>query len=120
MRAIDVAPAAVAATRANAVRNGLDPHRITADATPIGELEGCYDLVVANVLAPALIEMAADLRRLAASTLIVSGLIDGRYDHVVDALAPLHVVDVHTIDGWAAVTLQHSPGAEGWAARQMR
>lgn len=106
VRAIDVAPAAIAATVANAARNGLEHGRIMADTTPVGDLSGRYDLVVANVLAPTLIEMARDLRRLTRSTLVLSGLLAGRHGHVAAAMGPMRTVAVETLDGWAAVILQ--------------
>jgi ribosomal protein L11 methyltransferase len=104
---VDIAPAAVAVTIANASANGVGG-QVHVSIDPLGALDGTYDLVVANILAPALIELAPDLLRLLgpSGVLIVSGVLDGRWDHVAAALAPLHVADVATRDGWAAVTLR--------------
>ena len=77
--------------------------------TPLAEVAGSYDLVVANILAPTLIELADDLLRVMLPTpaLVISGVLAGRYEHVVDALAPLQVcATVDELDGWAAVTLR--------------
>lgn len=103
---IDVAEAAVEATRANAIRNGVDD-RVSAASTPIAEIEGSYDLVLANVLAPALVAMADDLRRLVTTggALVVSGILAESHDHVLAALAPLVPVRTDVMDGWAAVQL---------------
>jgi ribosomal protein L11 methyltransferase len=108
VRAVDVASAAVEATLDNAARNGV-ADRVVADATPAGELDGCHDLVVANILAPTLIELAADLRRLTApdGRLLISGILADRHDHVLRALEPMVVERTDTLDGWAAVTLHH-------------
>jgi ribosomal protein L11 methylase PrmA len=38
--------------------------------------------------------------------LVVSGVLRDRYEHVLDALAPLRVVDTRTLEGWAALTLR--------------
>jgi ribosomal protein L11 methyltransferase len=108
VRAIDVASAAVEATRDNAARNGVSDH-VDVDTTPAGELDGTFHLVVANILAPTLIELADDLRRLTAATgrLVISGVLAERHDHVLLALAPMVVERTDTHDGWAAVTLRH-------------
>lgn len=113
VRAVDLASAAVEATLDNAARNGV-AHQVVADASPLGDLDGAYRLVVANILAPTLIELAADLRRLTApgGRLVVSGILAERHDHVLQALQPMVVEATDTLDGWAAVTLRHcAPGA---------
>lgn len=110
VRAVDVASAAVEATRDNAARNGV-AHQIDADTTSTGDLDGPFHLVVANILAPTLIELAGDLRRLTGpdGRLVISGILADRHDHVLEALAPMTVERTDTLDGWAAVTLRH-PG----------
>jgi ribosomal protein L11 methyltransferase len=106
--AIDIAEPAVSATLANAVRNAVGD-RITASTTPLAAIDAEFDLVAANILAPTLVALAADLRRVTAphGTLIISGVLTDRYTHVLDALAPMTVVATHTRDGWAAVELRH-------------
>lgn len=107
--AIDISPAAVPVTTDNASRNGVG-ERVEVSTTPLASVQGRYSAVVANILAPALIELADDLERVLAvdGVLIVSGVLDGCYDHVVDALAPLVVSRVDTLEGWAAITLVRS------------
>ena len=63
---------------------------------------------MANILAPTLIELADDLRRVLAPAglLVIAGVLVDRFDHVVAALAPLRVVQVDRLDGWAAVSLR--------------
>jgi len=104
--AIDISPAAVPTTTENAVRNGVAA-RITASTTPLAAIDGHYDVVVANILAPVLIELADDLARCVApgGTLIVSGILAARHGHVLDALAPLHQTGRADLDGWTAITL---------------
>lgn len=106
--AIDIAEPAREATSDNARRNGVE-ERIEASTASVGEIEGVFDLVVANILAPTLVELAQDLRRITAprGRLVVSGVLTGAHGHVVDALAPMHVVDTVNLDGWAAITLRH-------------
>ena len=73
----------------------------SASTTPLAEIDGTFDLVVANILAPELIALASDLQRVTAAggTLVVSGVLAGRYDHVLAALAPMEVVGVDELDG---------------------
>ncbi len=90
VRAIDIAAEAVAATAANAALNDV-ADRIEVDDVLVDQIEGTYDVVVANILAPVLIASAADLTRLIGSdgTLIISGILADAHQHVVAALAPL-------------------------------
>jgi ribosomal protein L11 methyltransferase len=106
--AIDIAPAAVEATVHNARRNAVSD-RVAASTTSLGELAGPFDVIAANILAPVIIELAPELRRLLApgGVLVVSGVLDDRYEHVVSALAPLHLVEVDRRDGWAGLSFRH-------------
>jgi ribosomal protein L11 methyltransferase len=108
VEAIDVSPAAVQATLANAARNGVEG-RVVASTRTVAELDGPFDVVLANILAPTLVELASDLERLTADSgvLVVSGFLDGAYDHVVEALEPMRVIDVLRREGWAALVLRH-------------
>ncbi len=108
VRAVDVSAAAVESTACNARRNGV-AHRIEVDAAPVSDLGGPYDLVVANILAPALVSMAADLARLTAPSgrLVVSGILVEAHDHVLEALEPMRVCRTDVQGCWAAVTLAH-------------
>ena len=102
---VDIAPASVATTQANAERNGV-ADRVTVSTTPLDEVEGVYDVVVANILAPTLVQLSTDLRRVVADggTLIISGVLHTRHDHVDAALAPLRCISVDEMDGWVAIT----------------
>ena len=64
---------------------------------------------MANILAPTLVELADDLRRLTApdGRLVISGILAERHDHVLEALAPMQVEQTMILDGWAAITLRH-------------
>jgi ribosomal protein L11 methyltransferase len=106
--AIDIAETAREATVANAARNGVS-ELIEASTTPIEAIEGTFDLVVANILAPTLVAMAPSLRDATVSTghLVISGVLTGGHDHVVAALAPMRPVSSVDLDGWSAVVLVH-------------
>ena len=107
VEAIDIAEVAVSATNDNARRNGVQS-QLSASATPLAEVVGHFDVVVANILAPALRQLAPDLRRVMEpdGVLVLSGLLVDRYDDVVAAMAPLHLMHVEPCDGWVALTLR--------------
>lgn len=108
--AIDIAEPARTATEDNARRNGV-ADRIVATTTPLAEVDERFDLVLANILAPTLVAMAPDLRRVTAAggRLVISGVLTGGYDHVVAALAPMEVLACRDVAGWSAVTFAHPP-----------
>lgn len=106
--AIDIAEPAREATTANAARNRV-AGVVTASTAPLATIDAVHDLVLANILAPTLVALAADLRRVTAAngTLVVSGILAGLHDHVLAALAPMTVVERDELDGWALVALRH-------------
>lgn len=103
---IDVMPAAVEVSRANAERNAV-ADRWTVSTGSLAEVENPSDLVVANILAPVLVELADDLRRLTApgGRLVYSGVLDGNDGHVARALGRVHEIERVVIDGWASVVV---------------
>ncbi len=108
VRATDVSAGAVEATVANAALNGVGS-RIQVDLAVLDDLVGLYDLVVANILAPVLVSLAPQLRRLTSQSgeLVISGILADDHAHVLEALAPMRVVSTTTQGGWAAVLLRH-------------
>jgi ribosomal protein L11 methyltransferase len=106
--AIDISPAAIDATTDNAARNGV-AGAVTVSTTPLDAITDEFDIVLANLLAPTVVELAAHLTRVtaAAGALIVSGILEDRHDHVLAALAPMRVVQTATREGWAALLLRH-------------
>jgi ribosomal protein L11 methyltransferase len=77
--ASDVDAVAVTTARANAVRNGAGPyvHPVKASGTRHPALAGCYDLILANILAGPLKRLAGEIARVAApgGALVLSGLL---------------------------------------------
>lgn len=106
IRSTDISAGAVEATVSNATLNGVIDN-VTVDMATLDALTGPYDVVMANILAPVLIKLAPDLRRLVSShgTVIVSGILADDHEHVLAALEPLEVVETISEDGWAAVRL---------------
>ena len=107
----DTDPLAVQATLANAAANDL-AGRVTAHhgplpATPAGNP---YQLILANLVAAVLVELAKPLAAHAAAggTLLASGIIDSRADEVVDALtAAGFALESRLDDGeWVSLRLE--------------
>ena len=114
---VDITPASSNVVEYNAILNEV-LGRVTVSTEPLSTLsapggaqrdlardDGCFDVVVANILAPTLIELADDLVRLTGRVLVLSGLLDGAYAHVVDRMAPLRLSAIETVDGWVALSL---------------
>lgn len=102
--AIDIDPVAVAATVANAEANGVT---VDASTAPLSALDGQWDVVVANISAQAILELAEDLWRVCAGTLIVSGILAERWDEVRTYLGGT-VSSVHDVSGWVTASVIRS------------
>lgn len=103
--AIDVDPIAAEVTRENAEVNGV-ADRLRASTQPIDEVEGTFDLVLANIQRVILVPMAAALCAKVApgGTLVLSGLLAPEEDEVRAAYEPLASFAEKTADGeWIAL-----------------
>jgi ribosomal protein L11 methyltransferase len=105
--AFDSDRAAVAATKRNAVDNGVALDRIDRldlrrDAPPLA------DTVAANLMRPLLLEVAASMHGRPV-TLILSGLLDHEADEVAAAFAPLEERRRLSLRGWSALLLGPPP-----------
>jgi len=122
---IDVDPAAPEVTVANARRNRVDQF-VRYDDRPLADLaeqarsEGRrYDVVVANLLSPIVVDLASDLVEVveAGGHLVVSGLLVDRLQPMLDAvdgLGPhlaMSLVEQIEAEGWAALTFVRSAHA---------
>lgn len=106
--ALDIDPEAVATTRENAAINHVGD-RVEAATTPLRDLTGAFDLVLANIQADVLVQLAGELSRQALGHLILSGLLDEQAASVSDAFAALDVlrpVERLSDEGWSAVVLE--------------
>ncbi len=111
--AIDIDADAVDVSRENAARNGvLD--RISVSATPLGEVHGPFDLVLANILPDVLVPMAAAIagRVGAGGTLILSGILRELADGVEAAYVAcgLHASARLDEEGWRALVMSKREG----------
>lgn len=80
---LDIDPEAVKATLENARLNGVGP-RVRAEVTPLAQVPGTFSLVLANILAGTLEELADDLlaRTERGGTLMLSGILHDQAPHV--------------------------------------
>jgi len=104
--ALDIDPAAVAATRANAAANGV-AGQVEASTRAVAAQSGAFDVVVANIGLRVLCELAPALRaRLAPDgVLVLAGLLDVQVDEVVAAYRDCAPLARLSEEGWAAVVL---------------
>jgi ribosomal protein L11 methyltransferase len=94
---IDIDPEAVPVTLENAKRNAVT---VTASTTPVEDVGGRYDLVLANIGADVLIELAPAIHA-RGGTLLLSGVLVERADEVAAAYAG--TATVRELDGWVAL-----------------
>jgi ribosomal protein L11 methyltransferase len=86
---IDIEPESVLAAHENAARNSV---KIRADRTPLAEVEGRFELVVANLFAEVLVALSDELKRVCSGHLAVAGVLTDRAHTVVEAMAPMRVL----------------------------
>ena len=88
VRAMDIDPQAVLATRQNAAENGVQEHLDVSGAAD--DIEGDFDVVVANILAGPLVKLAADIAGHVrpGGRLGLSGILSEQAEEVREAYAP--------------------------------
>lgn len=106
---IDIDPAAVGATLANAAVNGVDD-RVAASITPAEMVTGTYDVVAANIGLGVVRDLAPVFGPLVApgGALVLSGLLDDQVDEAVAAYPSFVVEDRTSLDGWGAARLRRA------------
>jgi ribosomal protein L11 methyltransferase len=108
--AVDIEAQAIEATQRNAALNGFE-RRVDARLDPLDEIQGAFDVILANVGRAALVELAPELvtRVSPSGWLAVSGISPAQCSLVADCLRPLQVLERRSRDEWAAVVLAHRP-----------
>lgn len=103
---LDTDPIAVEATQANAALNGLET-RIQARRGSLPTSGGPFDVVLANLIASLLVDLASELHEsvVAGGWLIAGGIFVDREQEVVSSFAEvgLRVVSRHAETDWVAV-----------------
>lgn len=104
--ACDIDPEACRIARENALLNGV-AERIEVTATPLSELPGDFDIVLANILAEENIRLAPELigRLAPGGALILSGILLEKENLVVQAfsLPPLSGPEITRHDEWSCL-----------------
>jgi ribosomal protein L11 methyltransferase len=108
--AVDIEPHAIEATHRNAGLNGFG-QRVETKLAPLKDIEGVFDVVLANIGRATLIEVARDLIRLVSPSgwLAVSGIAPSQCSLLAASLRPLEVLERRTCDEWSALVLAHRP-----------
>jgi ribosomal protein L11 methyltransferase len=106
--AVDVKADAVAATRRNAATNDID-QRVEVTLAPLREIDGAFDVVVANVGRAAIVELARELVQLVSpgGWLAVSGFSPSHCSLVAGFLGPLVELERRTSGEWSALVVAH-------------
>jgi ribosomal protein L11 methyltransferase len=103
--AVDIDPQALLATRQNAARNGLE-HRLTVAAAE--ELRGgAWDIVLANILAGPLVELAPQLAGYcrAGGDIVLAGMLEPQAEDVAAAYGPWFDMQMFSNrEGWAVLS----------------
>lgn len=109
IEAVDIDPGAVAVAQENFADNQVGD-RIRVSAGELADMEGPYDILVANLIAKLHIDLASTYSRYLATGayLILSGIIDDQFDGVRRALAAtdLQLEEARLKHDWWTMTLR--------------
>ena len=107
--AVDIEPDAVEAARRNARLNGMGG-RLEAMLAPVGQIDGTFDVVLANIARAGIVELASELvsRVSLGGWLAVGGISPSQCSQVVDFLHPLVEVGRRTLGEWSTVVLERA------------
>jgi ribosomal protein L11 methyltransferase len=101
---IDIEEESVRASMENAATNGLSAR---FSATPLEDVRGTYDLVVANLYAEVLTQLAPDLLRVTSRHLVLAGILADRAGPLLEILSPPLAVRAEVREGdWLHLHLE--------------
>lgn len=101
--AVDIDPAAIAASTANALVNDID---IQVSTTPVSDLTGPFHLVVINMLVAELEALVPDVQRLTGGLIILSGALSGQADRWSAMFPSTTLIEETTNGDWAGRVLR--------------
>ena len=106
---LDIDPEALKVAEENLLRNGVEGI-MSVSGIALHQLNQTYDLVVANLTAPVIIQMAASLCRcvLPEGLLLLSGILKGEVEEVVKCFQAHYFKDLDTwnMEEWRAILLR--------------
>lgn len=105
-RGVDIDADAVREARENAERNGLEAR---FDRRPLHELQGRYELVVANLFAEVLAGLAPEIRARASGDIVLAGILADRAHLVEAAFDGLELVDRAVSGEWVCLHYRVRP-----------
>lgn len=105
--AIDIEPDAVAVARRNAVLNDV-ASRIDVSTTPLADIEGRYDFVLANIETRVLVAMPQMLetRMAPGAVLVLSGILRQEKEELLAAFAPMKLAQLLEQGEWCACVFE--------------
>jgi len=110
--ALDIDPDAVDVARENLLLNRLED-KIECGTTPLESVAGCFDIILANILAEELVRLAPTLsvRLNPGGVLILSGILAEKERLVFDGFAPepLQFVETTSDGEWVAMLYKRCP-----------
>jgi len=106
---LDIDPEALKVAAKNLLRNGV-AGIMSVSSIPLHQLDETYDLVIANLTAPVIIQMAAILCRSASpeGLLLLSGILKGEVEEVVKFFRAHYFKELDTwnMEEWRAILLE--------------
>ncbi len=104
---IDIDETSPGVTMDNATRNGV-ADRCSSSTEPVGDVTGSYEVVTANILAPVLIDLSAEIANRVAprGALILAGFIEEQRDRVLGAYPAFTVEHTEQQGEWVGLTLR--------------
>lgn len=105
--AIDIEEDAVVVSERNAALNGVSD-AIEASARPLEDIEGTYDLVLANIETRVLVHMpdALEARTAPGGTLMLSGILRKEREQILEAYRAMQVEELAEEGEWCAMVLR--------------
>lgn len=112
--AVDIDPLAVEVARENLAINGLTD-QVECSTTPLESLDGCFDVILANILAEELVRLAPFLseRLSPGGSLVLSGILAEKEGLVRSGFSsqPLEYLDTLHEGEWVALHYRKDPAA---------
>jgi ribosomal protein L11 methyltransferase len=104
---VDIDEDAVTVARRNAKLNGVDAE-FEVSTTPLAEVDGLYDVVLANIETRALVRISDELsaRIAPAGFLVLGGILCEERETIVAAYASMRLVECLEENAWCACMME--------------